>query len=196
MVCNDLTIANQMLSDWHESCPPEREFRRVGASAYFVRMQIAHFSEGFKVLEAIRKTPYLESLVRWCNQHTQDAFDLLQHGSVRGKVESIATRIRNKATFHYFDNADGKALIDWAIADRATRQDARSSTVTRGSHCYLWYFKPADDVIDSIVVRKILNVPRTAVTRKAVDEATAEINEYTMKFLDFAGELIWRYVGQ
>ncbi|OHC75225.1 MAG: hypothetical protein A3G18_06590 [Rhodospirillales bacterium RIFCSPLOWO2_12_FULL_58_28] len=99
--------------------------------------------------------------------------------------------LRNNLVFHYDES--GK-LIERAILDRAGRAGARLSSVTRGSTAYLWHFKPADDVVDSIVVRQIWGVPRDKDLRAEVDKIAGDIHEVFLHFTDFAGEFIWKYI--
>jgi hypothetical protein len=98
--------------------------------------------------------------------------------------------VRNNLTFHYCEK--GK-LIEKAIAGRGSGTEAQISTITRGSTAHLWHFKVADDVVESIVVRQIGNIPRDADLRAEADVIMDEVQQIALSFLDFSGEFIWKY---
>jgi hypothetical protein len=163
---------------------------------YFIRAQIAHLHEGLKIIEAIRQDPTLFALVKKCDDETQKSFSKLEEflpgGAKRDEFEKLAGRVRHNLTFHYDES--GK-LIEKAIADRATRPGSQMSTVTRGDTAYLWHFKVADDVLDSIVVRQIWSIPGSADLRVEADKVTDYLYKVFLFFADFSGEFIWRYCG-
>jgi hypothetical protein len=99
-------------------------------------------------------------------------------------------QLRNKLAFHY--EGSGK-LIGRAVSDKAKGTEPRHSSVTRGSTAYLWHFKIADDIVDSIVVRQIWGVPSGKELRAEVDRIADEIHQIFLRFVDFAGEFIWKY---
>ena len=67
--------------------------------------------------------------------------------------------------------------------------------MTRGDTAYLWHFKVADDVVDSIVVRQIWSIPGSADLRVEADKVTDYLYKVFLFFADFSGEFIWRYCG-
>lgn len=99
---------------------------------------------------------------------------------------------RHNLTFHYDKN--GK-LIKKAIADRASRTQARYSFVTRGNTAHLWRFNVADDIVDSIVVRQLWGIPRQSDLRLEADIIADYQHNITLSFIDFAGEFIWKYLN-
>jgi len=194
MACNDLTVANQALGDWTAEDRRERLSRRDGARMYFLRAQIAHLYEALKIIDQIRLSQTLSPFIEACDSTTRAAFQtLLQYtdgGSLRKHFERIAGRVRSNLVFHY--NEDGK-LIERAIIDRAGREEAQSSLITRGTNAHLWYFKAADALLDSIVVRQIWKIPRPADLRTEADKVAGELHQVCLSFLDFAGAVIWKY---
>jgi hypothetical protein len=58
---------------------------------------------------------------------------------------------------------------------------------------HLWHFKVADDVVDSIVVRRIWRIPRDEDFRAKADAIGDEVQKIALLFLDFSGEFIWKY---
>ena len=124
MACNDLSLANQSLSEWKKELPTRRQSRLIGAGMYFVRAQLAHLHEGLKVIEEINKDPVLMALVARCDDQTQQSFkelgQYLPKAPKRPDFEQLVSRIRHNLTFHY--NESGK-LIEQAISDRASRPE-------------------------------------------------------------------------
>lgn len=196
MACNDLQLANEALSEWKREQRTSRKARQVGAGMYFVRLQLAHLFEGLKVIDQIKKDPALLSLVHQTDAQTQQSFANLEQflpgGAKRARIEKLMGRVRSNLTFHYEES--GK-LVARAISDRAARPEARLSSVTRGSTAYLWHFKAADDIVDSVVVRQIWGIPRAADVRSEADKIADELHQVFLWFVDFSGEFIWKYCG-
>jgi hypothetical protein len=196
MACNDLSLANEALSEWKKEQPNNRKPRQIGAGMYFVRTQIAHLYEALKVIEAIRNTPALLALVNRCAARTKNSFQNLEQflpgGPKRDYFEKLVGRIRHNLTFHY-NQCD--RLIKRALSDRAARSETLVSSLTRGDTAYLWHFKAADDIIDSIVVRQIWRIPRTADLGNEADRVADDLHQIFLCFMDFSGEFIWKYFG-
>lgn len=194
MACNDMSLANQALTEWKKEQPMMKKSRQVGAGMYFVRTQLAHLHEGLKIIEAIRDDSSLMAHVTTCDQETQQSFrnlvSFLPGGLNHSEFERLVGRVRHNLTFHY--DVSGK-LIKKAISDRANRSNARLSSITRGSAGPLWHFKVADDVIDGIVVRQIWKIPRRSNLREEADKVADRVHQIFLWFVDFAGEFIWRY---
>jgi hypothetical protein len=161
---------------------------------YFVRLQFGHLFEGLKVIDQINKDPVLLALIAQTDAQTQQSFaelkQFLPGGAKRARIERLMGRLRSNLTFHYEES--GK-LVAKAISDRATRPEARTSSVTRGSTVYLWHFKPADAIVDSVVVRQIWGIPRSADVRSEADKIAGELHQIFLWFMDFPGEFIWKY---
>jgi hypothetical protein len=163
---------------------------------YFVRLQISHLFEAFKIVGQIRGDSDLMRLVKQCDPKTQRSFheleSFLPNGAKRPWLEKMVGRLRNNLVFHYDES--GKLIIR-AVSDLANGTVARPSSITRGSTAYLWHFKLADDVVDRIVVRQIWSVPSDHELRAEVDRIADQIHEVFVCFADFAGEFIWNYCG-
>lgn len=194
MACNDLQLANEALSEWKKEQSLFRKSRQLGACMYFIRLQLGHLFEGLKIVAQIRNNPTLFSLVGQCDAQTKESFANLEQflpgGAKRPEIEKLMGRIRNNLTFHYEGN--GK-LIAKAISDRAARAEARLSSVTRGSTMYLWHFKTADDVVDSIVLRQIWGIQRTADPQIEANKIADYLHQICLWFVDFSGEFTWKY---
>lgn len=197
MAFNDLVWANEALCEWKQEQPAPRKPRQTGAKMYFLRLQLGHLFEGLKVIDQIKKDPLLLSLVRQTDPQTQQCFANLEQflpgGARRSEIEQLMGRVRSSLTFHYEESGN---LIVRAISDRAARPEARVSSVTRGSTAYLWHFKAADDIVDSVIVRRIWGVPRSADVRTEVDRILECLHQQVfLPFVDFSGEFIWKYCG-
>lgn len=197
MVCNDMSLANQALSDWKQNQEGTRKARQAGARIYFNRLQMAHLYEGFEVIEAIKTDSTLMDLVERCDPRTQDSFRVLENylrdGTHRKEFERMLGLIRSNLTFHYDET--GKR-VDRAISELSRRGDPFGA-VTRASTAHDWYFQAADRVINSIVCFQIWGIPEDAADLSEQADANAtECHELFLRFVDFAGEFIWRYVGK
>lgn len=194
MACNDLSLTNQALSEWKADQPSNKKQRQAGAGMYFVRTELAHLYEALDIIDEIRNDAVLSALITQCDHQTQQSFRELaqfaRNGPKREELMHLIGKIRHNLTFHY--NQSG-TLIERAIADRADRADARMSSVTRGDTAYLWHFKIADDIVDSIVVRQIWAVPQDADVRTEVDKIADRVHQIFLWFVDFSGEFIWKY---
>ena len=93
-------------------------------------------------------------------------------------------------TFHYDET--GK-LVGRAVAHLASSAKTRISSITGGGTAHLWHYKVADDIVDSIVVHGIWDIPKEADTRAEADKVAGELYKISCWFLDFAGEFIRRH---
>ncbi len=111
--------------------------------------------------------------------------DWLKGGSKWKRFDEIGTQLRSNVAFHY--DVGGK-LIAWALDDRAKRNQTGLVTVGSGAHSLR--FGIADDVIDSIVCRKLWKIPREADLRAEADKIVNELSTLAVAFLDFAANLV------
>jgi hypothetical protein len=194
MACNDLSLANQALTEWKTEQTNQKKARQLGAGMYFIRTQFSHLNEGMKIIKAIRADQSLMALVSQCDRQTQSSFSQLEYFLPKGKnskeFETIVGRIRNNITFHYDESG---SLIERSIANIAGKAKDRTSAITRGSTAHLWYFAPADRVVNDIVCHEIWRIPRDADVMDEANKIADRCHEIAMLFLDFAGEFIWRY---
>jgi hypothetical protein len=194
MACNDLSLANQALDDWKRPQPRERADRRLAACMYFVRVELAHLHEALKIIEQIQKTPSLHSFVDHCDIRTRESYSELQKhvygGPNHQRLNQLVGKLRHNLTFHY-DQCD--RLISAAVEDRASRPEANLSSITRASTAHRWRFSAADDIVDSIVVRQLWDIPRAANQREEADKIADEVHAVFLLYVDFAGEFIWKY---
>lgn len=81
----------------------------------------------------------------------------------------------------------------WALGDRASRQDSKTSSIVRGDSVFYWNFTLADEVMDSIVVRKCWGIPKGVDVQRAADEMAVYVHNIYLNFMDFCGEYVWKY---
>lgn len=194
MACNDLSLANEAMGKWREKQSNLRLERQHGALLYFARLQFAHLFEGLKAIDGIRADPYLFSLIDRCDEETKKSFQHLQkfllNGTERKRFLSLVEQLRNNVVFHYDEH--GK-LIRRALESRASKPETRRSSINRGSSVFYWHFTLADEVVDSIVVRKIWKVPMEVDAQSGADDVVQYIHDIFIAFMDFSGEFIWKY---
>jgi hypothetical protein len=193
MACNDLSLANQGLTDWKEEQHGERRSRQKGAGLYFVRLQMAHLHEGMKTIRDIRNDSGLMRVVRDCDQRTQESFSELEKylkgGPLRGQFETLIGHMRNNLTFHY--DEDWKR-IPKSITSLASSRDPLES-VTRGNTAHVWYFQAADRVVNDVICFQLWGIPEGSDTGAEADKKAMECHEIFLRFVDCSGEFIWKY---
>jgi hypothetical protein len=195
MACNDLSLANQALTEWKQEQRGERKSRQQGAGLYFVRMQMAHLHEGMKVIQDIKKDPILMALVQRCDSRTRESFGELEKylrgGIHRKEFESLIGNIRNNLTFHY--DEQGKR-IPKSLSSLASKADHFGS-VTRGNTAHVWYFQAADRVVNNAICFQIWEIPEGSDVTAEADKKAMRCHEIFLTFVDFAGEFVWQYTG-
>lgn len=195
MACNDASISNQCLEGTRSSDHGYADDRTAHAAAmYFVRTQLSHLFEGIKIVQDVRSDAFLMSILARCDSRTKSSFDYLVHfcpGEPKeSRIQKILGQLRHNVGFHYHES--GK-WIGAAISERAKDPKLRFSRITRGSHAYKWRFHLADEVVETIVIRKIWEIPNSMDALEESNKITAEINELFLAFVDFCGEFIWKF---
>ena len=194
MACNDMSLANHSLTQWKSGLYKELSDRQAGAGMYFVRVQLAHLHEGLKVIQDISENQNLMNLLSGCDEQTKSSFNQLMKfiskGERRNEFEQLVGRLRHNLTFHYDES--GKC-IERAIDQLASKPETRNTSMTRGSQVYLWHFKLADDLVNSIVVRQIWGIDSIENLQEEADKVADLVHEIFVAFMDFSGEFIWKY---
>jgi hypothetical protein len=163
-----------------------------GAKMYFLKMQISHLFEGMGIIEDIKDNPEFKKLLERTDDTTRDLFNKLleftksgvRGEEFRGKIRAI----RDNLGFHYHDKESKK--IKRALADRGSRKGARFSTFEISEDAHKWYFKAADDIVDSIIVRQLWKIARDLDAREETDKIMDWAFGIFETFLDFCGRLI------
>jgi hypothetical protein len=195
MCCNDLIFSNQALLEWKDGKQKFTDQTHVGAKMYFVKMQISHLFEGMGIIEHIKDNPEFKKLLERTDDTTRDLFNKLleftkggvREEEFRGKIRAI----RDNLGFHYHDKESKK--IKKALIDRGSRKGARFSTFEISEDTHKWYFKAADDIVDSIIVRQLWKIARGLDAREEADKIMDWAFGIFETFLDFCGKLIQKF---
>lgn len=195
MAFNDMVLANRAARAYKGDLNPTEKHLAKGANMYFIRLQMSHLSEGMKILSGLDESPGFQRILSSCSEAAQAAYRRLALFAYDGPqktwfVKHVA-RARHGLTFHY---EESEKMIDWALKDRASRPEAELSSITVGDHGHLWRFHVADDVVDSILCRKIWQIPRNTDLRKEADEMADKIYSIYCDFVDFAGPFVLAYL--
>lgn len=195
MACNDIALANQCLKKFKEDQTQIKKHVQRGALMYFVRLQCGHLNEALKIIQEIKDDKTLCNRMERCSQNAKESFkqvaNCLKGGTEHKKFEEYVGKIRHKTVFHY-----DKKLVDRALTDRASREDANRSKITVGDDISLFRFELSDDIVNSIVCRQICKIPRSADLRPEIDNIMVWASDKGKYLLDFGGEFIYRYIEE
>lgn len=193
MAANDMAYANLCLGEYKAAIERGDRNTRLNGGLYWVRLQLAHMSEAFHILEEIRDNVELIRLLERCDLQTQESFNKLRpfmHGGDRhNEFNQLVERVRSNVTFHY----QCDKLILKAIRSLASAPEHRFSSISRGDTVSQWHFQVADVVLDSIVVRELWKVPMVKSSSEGADEAAWKAHLIFLSFMDFSGEFIWKF---
>lgn len=192
MVCNDLAIADSSMSRYVALSAGILGHMKRGGQLYFVKVSCGHLNEGLKAIENVRDNPVLSALVERCSPQTQSAFaalcSCLPRGSERQMFLKSVGWIRNRVAFHY-DEKD----IAWALRERAKRKSGAVSSITAGEDIHSTRFEFADDLLDTIVCRRLWEIPTSANLRSEADRIAEWCKKKCIAFLDFGGEFVLHF---
>lgn len=195
MACNDISLANQCLAKYKKDQGRMRKHVQKGALMYFVRLQCGHLNEAMDLVQKICDDLELHERIERCSPYAKACFEdlkkCLKGGCDHSKFKDYVMKVRHKTVFHY----DPK-LVERALADRASRPEARISKITRGDHISFWRFELSDDIVDSIICRHIWKIPRNADLREQADKIADFGSNLCVSFLEFCGEFIYSYIQE
>ncbi len=193
MVCNDLAVANSAMSRLPAKLPISLQHIRRGIRMYFSRMQCAHLYEGMEAIKLVRDTPSLKIVIGQCGAKAQKAFDTLCEclpgGKERGNFKRYVGWVRNRIAFHY-----SRDDISWAIQRRAQAEKGKIATMTAGGDIHSTRFEFGDDLIDSIVVRLLWNIPEKTDLRTEADRIGDWCDQMCRSFMVFSSGFVVRFV--
>jgi hypothetical protein len=152
MALNDMSLANDSLTQWHTEQPRNRRGRQTGAKMYFLRVLVSHTFEAIEIIKHIRDTHELNAAVEQCDAETRAAFAAVVKAIDTDDYRKML-RIRNDISFHY-----GRRIVEQGLEELAAEHPDVPVAMTLGSETILWHFEPADLVVDRIVCRKIFNI--------------------------------------
>jgi len=187
LVCNDLAIANSSMARYNKLRSGTLAHIRRGGRMYFSRMMCGHLNEAMEALEQIRADSGLMQLVHQCSSVARQAFanlcKCLRGGSEHRRFNRYVGWVRHRVAFHYQPND-----LKWAMEDRGNR--AITGTLTAGWDIHTTRFEFGDDLIDSIVVRKLWKISRSKDLRQEADRIGDWCNTKCLEFLQFSQEFV------
>jgi hypothetical protein len=184
MVQNDISMANEGLSEWTDASEQKKLARQYGGKLYYGRMLMSHVFEALEIIEEIQNSAHLHQAVQKSDPGTRASFN-----SVAAFLKSPAyfklLRIRNNVGFHYPSKLAVKALeqID-------KKFPGHRFCYSLGQQTLDWYFELGDLLLDRIVVRDIFKAPEGADVRAAIDPILLRLHAMAVAFSDFAGYFI------
>lgn len=193
MVCNDLAVANSAMSRLPARLPISLQHMKRGIQMYFSRMQCAHLYEGMKAIEQVRDTPSLKIVIGQCSTRAQGGFDTLcdclPGGKERENFKWYVGWVRNRIAFHY-----SMGDVSWAIERRAQIAKGKPATMTAGGDIHSTRFEFGDDLVDSIVVRRLWKIPEKADFRTEVDRIGNWCDQMCRSFIIFSSEFVLQFL--
>jgi hypothetical protein len=191
MVCNDLAIANSSMGKFKEIRSNALNHIRFGASLYFVRMSSGHLREGMKAIQDLKDNPSLFRRVEKCYPDAQSAFaelcQCLPGGTDYDDFQRYVKPIRDKIGFHY-----DRKEVNWALEDRA--KESIPFSVTVGEDIHSSRFEFADGIFDTIVCRKLWQIPRDKDVKAEADHISDWCFQKSLQFLSFGGDFVGRFL--
>jgi len=188
LVCNDLAIANSSLGRYQQLAGAMSHISR-GGQMYFARVSCGHLNEGMEAIAEINKRPVLKGVVDGCSAQARSAFadlsDCLRGGSQHAKFERLVGWIRNRVAFHYDPND-----LRWALDRRAGASTGSVSSMTAGEDIHSTRFDFGDDLLDTIVCRKLWKIPSDADTRPEADRISDWCFQKILRFLEFGEDFV------
>jgi len=193
LVCNDLAVANSAMSRLTANVPRSLHHVRRGVRMYFSRMQCGHLNEGMDAIAEVQKTSLLLAAVQSCRTSAIAAFHelckCLKGGPYHKEFKRHVGFMRNRAAFHYDPNDLG-----WAIADRAGKSQGGTSSLTAGEDIHSSRFEFGDDLLDSVVCRRIWGIPKNQDVRQEADRFGAWCDKKCREYLHFGADFVPRFL--
>ena len=126
MILQDLALANHAMGGWKAEESQKLKRRKTGAGRYFLRMQISHIMEAFRIIEhEIEAIDELKAAIERCDARTRASYRELLEFRASDDFQ-LLRKIRNKIGFHY----DGRYVLE-ALQRLERRQENRA----RCFHC-------------------------------------------------------------
>lgn len=160
MACNDLALSNTCLNHYKGKSNKKDEYNFF-ACRYFIRLQIGHVEEGLKVIKIIKEDSYYKRILNKLPPDAKESFDKLCSciDDSNSKWKKYFKLIRSNLSFHYNDSNDSKYIRE-ALKDRVSIKGQKTSKITIGiGNVEETFFELGDEIIDSIVCRKIFKIP-------------------------------------
>jgi hypothetical protein len=192
LVCNDLAIANSSMGRYKQSQTKSLSHVGAGGGIYFARVLSGHLYEGMKAIQKVKHSSRLGKVALKCSPRAKGAFsalcDCLTGGREENNFRKYVGKIRNKIAFHYDPD-----FLRWAIEDRASRSASDMASLTAGEDIHSTRFEFGDALLDSIVCRKLWEIPRSADLQVEADRVANWCHTKCLQFLEFGQEFVPRF---
>jgi len=189
MVYNDLVTINWALARFNEAKPSLGEYLHKGMRIYFSRIHNGHLAEGMRAVQKIHANKAMRRIVSKCSLDCQKAFEELC-GCLPGGTEHLSfglyvEQVRNRVAFHCDDS-----YLRWAVKSRAKRVGGSTSTLTAGGTAHSNRFEFVDDLLDTVVCRKVWRIRGGRGLRTRADRVGAWCDLKARQYLRFSGEFV------
>ncbi len=189
MVYNDLLTINWALGRFNDAKASLPNYMHKGMRIYFSRIHNGHLAEGLKAVQKIRGNKKLLGIVGECSSDAQEAFKALCRclpgGADASDFNRYVGQIRNRVAFHC-----DVSYLRWGIRNRAARTTASTSTLTAGGTVESNRFEFVDDLLDTVVCRKVWKIKEGVDRRTEADRIGTWCDQKAREYLRFAGELV------
>lgn len=194
MVCNDIIISNQCLTEFPDKLPPIKKHLSPGAKMYFTRLQCGHLNEARKIVLEIHKDNKLLSFLDKCSNPAKEGFNQLYKCSLKDTKEYQLFRkrieiIRHTMIFHY-----DPELTTRAITRLGSKYPYEKGKITMGDEYDTCRFEIADQILDSATCRYIWKIPEGSNLKEETNKIALWGSELCKSFVQFGIEYSWRYL--
>jgi hypothetical protein len=189
MVYNDLLTINWALGRFNDAKSSLPNHMHKGMRIYFSRIHNGHLAKGLNAVRKIRDNKTLQRIVGECSPDAQNAFSALcrclRGGADASVFDRYVGQIRHRIAFHC-----DVSYLRWGIKNRAARRNASTSTLTAGGTVQSNRFEFVDDLLDTVVCRKVWKIKEELDRRTEADRIGTWCDEKAREYLRFAGEFV------
>lgn len=197
MVLQDFALANHSMETWKTEQNRKLKSRKVGAGRYFLRLQLSHLLEAFKIVQnEIETSAELKAAIGACDTQTKKSYQTVI--DFMGSDDyNLLLRIRNNIGFHYDRKVVTQSLR--RLEERQVNKRKKNiytndnAALTLGHDAMDWYFTLTDSVENDVVVHGIFNLPQNdqpADLQAKTDAIVMRLHEIAGVFADFAGHFV------
>lgn len=104
-------------------------------------------------------------------------------------MSGVLGGVRNRIAFHY-----SMGDVSGAIERRAQIAKGKPATMTAGGDIHSVRFEFGDDLIDSIVIRRLWKIPEKADFKTEVDRTGNWCNQMCWSFMRFSSEFVPQFL--
>lgn len=197
MILQDFALANHSMGIWKAEENQKLKHRKVGAGRYFLRLQISHICEAFKIIEKeIEKSAELKAAIELCDVRTKKSYHTVLD-FLKSDDYKLLLRIRNNIGFHYGGTVVLQSLERLEKRQEQKRREKKYTNdnvaLTLGTGALDWYFKPTEWVENDVIVHGIFDLPQgeeSGDLQAKTDDIVMRLHSIANVFCDFAAYFI------